>query len=1082
MPTLLADRFVPSGASWIDLATGATVRVRLAPARTAGDLLAWMDWCATLAAMRHPLLNVLLDWGHADASRTFEAYAISGPIGAGGAGGARLLAHAARFLEAHGIQLGGASARLALRGVEAGPGRAPCRPLGVVLQPRRALRALDEALAEVAPGGVVLLNVTGIPGSGLRTAFVQAARMARMHGYVPVSAALLAAAPWMTDLVRARHVCVLLDDSVRGSTSAAAALSSRLGVASARRHAIIRFDRSPPGDMAIALEPLGVTAMMSMVFTDRGCGPGEEELLGAARTADGLPGRFLTQLRAAAFPAHRPTFDLVHETAPAYVVERTPAADRARRPVRSIASAGERARRLVMRGRHASAIRLLTRAARVLERRGDDALAARCAEGLGWILRDRGRTQAALEQFARAAALGRGGPQDVRATIATGVAWTDECRFAEAEAAIRSALASAELIRDGALQGRARLALARALHWQRRHDEAAPALAPAFDLLAGASLVRAHALAARIAAASGDLPRAVERAAAALAGARESDPRTLAGAARAMAEAQIALGDVRAARAHIRQGLAAAASAHAPLVALRLRALTLGLPGADGEAAPAPRLPIPGARAGHAIPPLLRRQLERHAAAAAHSQDEQAHRAASPAIPALQQFLELTFGAADDSAAVEAVCRDTCDRLRAATVQVMSGEGDRRLLARAGRPWSGDLRTAERALAGTAGGPVFGVQQPRDAAHAISFAGAAIAVLACRWTLTASLDVNAASAVLGSAALALAPAVRALCDRARLAPPEQAWRELIGTSAPAIALRDAITRAARAPFPVLIEGESGSGKELVARAIHRVSARRDRKLCAVNCAAITDDLLEAELFGHARGAFTGAVGERPGLFEEADGGTLFLDEVGELSARAQAKVLRVLQDGEVRRVGENFPRRVDARVIAATNRRLDDEVEAGRFRADLRFRLDVVRIQVPPLRDRPIDIPVLAAHFWEDAARRVDSRAVLAPETVLALARYDWPGNVRQLQNAIAALAVHAPRRGRVPPSLLPAHVARTAAAGATTFEAAREEFERRFVAAELARAGGHRTRAARALGVTRQGLAKMIRRLGIDG
>jgi two-component system response regulator HydG len=288
-------------------------------------------------------------------------------------------------------------------------------------------------------------------------------------------------------------------------------------------------------------------------------------------------------------------------------------------------------------------------------------------------------------------------------------------------------------------------------------------------------------------------------------------------------------------------------------------------------------------------------------------------------------------------------------------------------------------------------------------------------------------------------------------------------------------------RAARAPFPVLIVGESGSGKELVARAIHRLSPRRERRLCAVNCAALSEELLEAELFGHARGAFTGAIGERAGLFEEADGGTLFLDEVGELSPRAQAKLLRVLQDGEVRRVGENMPRRVDARVIAATNRHLDQDAEAGRFRSDLRFRLDVLRIEVPPLRDRPTDIPDLVAHFWEEAARRVGSRASLSPDTVTALTRFEWPGNVRQLQNVIASLAVHAPRRGRVTPALLPAHVARTAVPAGATFDAAREEFERRFVSAALARAGGQRARAARALGVTRQGLAKMLRRLGIE-
>src|SRR5262249_4143998 len=148
-------------------------------------------------------------------------------------------------------------------------------------------------------------------------------------------------------------------------------------------------------------------------------------------------------------------------------------------------------------------------------------------------------------------------------------------------------------------------------------------------------------------------------------------------------------------------------------------------------------------------------------------------------------------------------------------------------------------------------------------------------------------------------------------------------------------LRDAVERAASAPFPVLIEGESGSGKELVARAIHRCGPRRDRAFCTLNCAALPDDLVEAELFGHTRGSFTGAIADRPGVFEEAHGGTLFLDEVGELSARAQAKLLRVLQEGEIRRVGENISRRVDARVVCATNRDLRKEAEAGRFRRDL---------------------------------------------------------------------------------------------------------------------------------------------------
>ena len=344
------------------------------------------------------------------------------------------------------------------------------------------------------------------------------------------------------------------------------------------------------------------------------------------------------------------------------------------------------------------------------------------------------------------------------------------------------------------------------------------------------------------------------------------------------------------------------------------------------------------------------------------------------------------------------------------------------------------------------------------------------------------LDAARATSLLRVGALALAANVRAVLDRAVPETTGPAWGDILGDSPPACALREAIARAARAPFPVLIQGESGSGKELVARGIHRLGTRRDRRFCALNCAALSDDLIEAELFGHARGAFTGAVGERPGLFEDADGGTLFLDEIAELSARAQAKLLRVLQDGEVRRVGENVSRRVDVRIVAATNRRLDQEAAAGRFRADLRFRLDVVRIDVPPLRDRSGDVPLLASRFWNDAVGRVGSRATLSPDAVAALARYEWPGNVRELQNVMAWMAVHSPRRGRVGAAALPRHVAQAALPQGGTFEAAREEFERRFIRAALASTDGQRARAAEALGVTRQGLAKMMRRLGLDG
>ncbi len=202
--------------------------------------------------------------------------------------------------------------------------------------------------------------------------------------------------------------------------------------------------------------------------------------------------------------------------------------------------------------------------------------------------------------------------------------------------------------------------------------------------------------------------------------------------------------------------------------------------------------------------------------------------------------------------------------------------------------------------------------------------------------------------------------------------------------------------------PVLITGESGTGKELIARAIHTASRRGDRPLIRVNCAAVPKDLFESEFFGHIKGAFTGAVAERVGRFELADGGTLFLDEVGEIPLELQSKLLRVLQEGEFERVGEGRTRRVDLRIVAATNRRLDQEAEAGRFRADLFYRLNVFPIESAPLRQRPEDIPLLAAHFLSKAARRFGREGLrLSRADVEAMQRYAWPGNVRELENLI---------------------------------------------------------------------------------
>jgi DNA-binding NtrC family response regulator len=406
-----------------------------------------------------------------------------------------------------------------------------------------------------------------------------------------------------------------------------------------------------------------------------------------------------------------------------------------------------------------------------------------------------------------------------------------------------------------------------------------------------------------------------------------------------------------------------------------------------------------------------------------------------------------------------------------------------------------------------------------DAAAPVRYASATIGAIVVRWSIDAALDHTNASALIGAAAAAVSPHLRAAVDReppdaghagigigagavtatargnraGSHSPSQGRTLGLLGISAAMDTLRHTITRVSSVPFHVLIEGESGSGKELVARALHQQGPRRHRRFCAVNCAAFTDELLEAELFGHTRGAFTGALTERPGLFEEADGGTLFLDEIGELSPRGQAKLLRVIQDGETRRIGENLPRRVDTRIIAATNRSLRDEADVGQFRADLLYRLDVIRITVPPLRARPEDVAVLARAFWEEATARLGSRATLDPATLTALARYHWPGNVRELHNAIMALAVHAPPRGRVTPSQLPETISSRAPSGTVhdraaspvdtegRLEDARRAFESRYILAALARAGGSPSRAAKALGLTRQGLRKLMARLDLN-
>jgi two-component system response regulator HupR/HoxA len=309
---------------------------------------------------------------------------------------------------------------------------------------------------------------------------------------------------------------------------------------------------------------------------------------------------------------------------------------------------------------------------------------------------------------------------------------------------------------------------------------------------------------------------------------------------------------------------------------------------------------------------------------------------------------------------------------------------------------------------------------------------------------------------------------------------DRALEPLWGESAAWIEIKSILPRVAESDLPVLLLGETGTGKELVARAIHALSRRRRRAFVAMNCGATPDSLIESELFGHARGAFTGSVGERPGLFEAADQSTLFLDEIGDASALLQMKLLRVLQEGEVRRVGDTALRRVDVRIVAATHRALERSLDGASFRADLFYRLNAVCLRLPPLRERGSDVVQLARRFLDRAARGVGAEPLdLAPGLVQRLLRHHWPGNVRELANGCAFAIRVAGARHRVglehwPTSLEPP------APDARGLHAETRALEERRLRETLVRTRWNKSRAARSLGLSRQGLLKKLRRYGL--
>jgi DNA-binding NtrC family response regulator/tetratricopeptide (TPR) repeat protein len=765
----------------------------------------------------------------------------------------------------------------------------------------------------------------------------------------------------------------------------------------------------------------------------------------------------------------------------------------------------EQSHALLAAGRHAPGLRLLRQAVAGLARRDAWTNAAHGALTLAGELMRRGRPRDAHRVLTDAASYAErandgGGLLD--AATLSGESWIDAARLDEAERVLTAALTSARAAADRAHEATLLTSLARCLFWRAEYAAASSCLeSAATTTLSGAAEVRRLRMIARVAVARGEPGPAI----AALEEARRQmspdDADLRADLEDTWAFVELLVGDYDSVDAHVDASVSASRRARRPLRGLSARLLRAeadrrrSRPFADAVAK--------DLRLAATAPPVLKarwdllaalqqapdpdavtaRQVALHGLTALELFGRPNRAAVSvaldPVVADIVAIIRVSQRAEDDNALVNELCARVRERLRAAAVALMVTAG-RGCAAIAGDGSRIDGDIAQRVLeCGVTIAPAR-IRERIEAGAPIEYGGKLLGALCGRWTIGTTEDLSRAAAVLSTAAVVSAPVVAAfLARRSQTAPAPPV--DFLGVTPLAAELRREIERAAAAPFAVLIAGESGSGKELVARGVHRLSARRDRAFCTLNCAALPDDLVEAELFGHARGSFTGAVADRPGVFEEASGGTLFLDEVGELSARAQAKLLRVIQEGELRRVGENVCRRVDVRIVAATNRDLRREVDAGRFRLDLLYRLDVVRIAVPPLRERPEDVAVLIDHFWNEATRRLASRAALAATTRAALASYSWPGNVRELQNVLAALAVRSPKRGLVPPTALPMQVAAVSRPDAWRLHSARRTFEASFIRAALVRTAGHRGRAADELGVSRQGLAKLMTRLGIE-
>jgi two-component system response regulator HydG len=999
---------------------------------------------------------------------------------------------------------------------------------GIVLQARVVLDRIVEFVEEPRLGRARWLHVRAPAGSGISTTIRLVAREVRLKGLLPVAASLVRAfeLPRRSSILRellphvtCRQLVVLSDHEEDGNQIVRGVLALRAALLHADI-AVVSVSNRQTLRSWVAVDPLRRDQLVAMI------GDGADRrrrvsLIRAAQVSRGWPGRFVT--RAGLNEGGPPAVALARERAPVFGSDRATPREGHSSDRTADLDAWRRlsdARTLVEHGRHAGAARAFRTALGMFERRQDALHAGTTAYELGQLLVRRGAVEDACQLFARAGKAFREVGAVDRATSAAaaeGSARMEAGELRVAEALLQTAeMAGVEIDAHEDLIA-IRAALVRCLQFQDRINEAAnlverdrAALKAAESAAAGAgaNLRRTewYAAAAFLAVHRRAHEDATTHVSAAMSAAKQGPALAHCLAHHAALALSGLVGDLDAVRLHATSALEGARLAHAPVESLRVRLTlieALGNAGAPQEArAVAARLLRRRLRRVPALVSaqrgvILARALPDSAIARALGKESESFAHASGAVTLRREGVKVarrlpqgvddivdliknTHEYVDEDALLMDAAQFLRSRLAALTVEVYATEDLERPLVSVG---SGHGVAAARAVrSGILLGPIrtcAGIEM----AVPIRCGRTTIGALGCRWSAAGPTGTEHAQTLLATAAAMCSPFVRAVLDRRRTAPPAEACPELLGVSQAMTDLRNSLVRAASAPFPVLIVGESGVGKELVARAIHRESPRRLRNFAALNCAALTEDLVEAELFGHARGAFTGAIAERRGLFEEADGGTLFLDEVSELSPRAQAKLLRVLQEGEVRRVGESFARRVEVRVIAATNRSLEGNGAHPAFRQDLRYRLDVIRLDVPPLRDRVEDIPILATTFWARVAPLTSCHARLSPATLSALACHDWPGNVRELQNVIAALAVAAPRRGTVAPSALPAVIARAARVSAgPRLEDARLAFERRCVAAALARAAGHTSRAAKELGISRQGLTKLMKRIGVGG